>query len=61
MEVSRIVKVTLNMGVGEAVVDRKALILGWRNFISGKPDVEKICRWFQDKGWLPNRLQSHSP
>ena len=54
MEVPRIEKITLNIGLGEAVGDKKVLenALSDMTQISGQKPVcdggEKVHRWFQD-------------
>ena len=66
MEVPRIEKITLNMGVGEAVADKK--VLGFRGGRhakdcrpkAGRDQVKEIHCRFQDSRWLSDRLQGHA-
>ena len=66
MEVPRITKITVNMGVGEAVGDKKTLEHATADMtkITGqKPQVtvaRKSVARLQDPRWLPDRLQSHA-
>jgi ribosomal protein L5 len=62
MQVPRIVKITLNMGVGETVADKKIIDHAVQDMtrISGqKPVVAQGDFELQDPRELPNRLQGH--
>jgi large subunit ribosomal protein L5 len=66
MEVPRITKITLNMGVGEAVGDKKILehAIGDMAKIAGQKPVddqgEEVDRGFQDPRRLSDRLHGHA-
>ena len=66
MEVPRISKITLNMGVGEAVADKKVLenAVNDMTMIAGqKPQrtlARKVGRVVQDSRWLSNRDESNA-
>jgi len=60
MEVPRITKVTLNMGLGDAVNDKKIIenAVGDLTKVAGQKPVvtkaKKSNRWFQNSSRLPN-------
>jgi large subunit ribosomal protein L5 len=66
MEVPRITKITLNMGVGEAVGDKKVMesALADMTKIAGQKPVvtvaRRVHRRFQDPRRLAHRLQGHA-
>ena len=66
MEVPRIEKITLNMGVGEAIGDKKLLenaVADMQKISGQKPVVtkaKKVHRRLQDPHRLPDRLHGHA-
>ena len=66
MEVPKITKVTLNMGVGEAVLDKKVMDRATgdmtidRRSEADRQAVAQVGGFFQDTRWLAGGLQSHT-